>query len=128
MIRFPAFSVVCLVALVTVSPASAQYNNPCAGDIERFCGNIQPGQGRIADCLRENEAQLSPRCRQLHLGEVANALRQTQDACQTDSVKFCGSYLQPPGEGLLNCLKLNASGLSPACREKLYETLNLMQY
>jgi hypothetical protein len=126
--RFPLPVLVCLIAVVTASPALAQDDNPCAGDIERFCGNIQPGMGRIADCLKQNEDQLSPECKQQHLSEVADALRQTQESCADDSVRYCGKYLQPPGEGLLNCLKLNATSLSPACREKLFETLNMMQY
>jgi hypothetical protein len=126
--RFSAYVVVCLVVLVTASPAFAQYDNPCAGDIERFCSNIQPGMGRIADCLEQNKDQLSPDCKAQHLTEVAEALRQTQEACNDDSVRFCGTYLQPPGEGLLNCLKLNATSLSPECRKKLFETLDLMHY
>jgi hypothetical protein len=116
--RFLLPVLVCLIAVVTASPALAQDDKPCAGDIERFCGNIQPGMGRIADCLKQNEDQLSPECKQQHLSEV----------CADDSVRYCGKYLQPPGEGLLNCLKLNATSLSPACREKLFETLNMMQY
>jgi hypothetical protein len=126
--RFVLSMVACLAVLGAASPAPAQDNNPCAADIERFCSNIQPGMGRIADCLKQNEDQLSPECKQQHLSEVADALRQTQEACGDDSVQYCGKYLQPPGEGLLNCLKLNATSLSPQCREKLFETLNLMQY
>jgi hypothetical protein len=126
--RLPVSVVLCLVALATTAPAFAQGNNPCAGDIARFCGNIEPGMGRIADCLRQNEAQLSPGCREQHLAEVAQAIRQTQQACNDDSVRFCGSYLQQPGEGLLNCLKLNAPSLSPECKKKLFDTLNLMPY
>jgi hypothetical protein len=126
--RFPVYVLICLIALLTASPVFAQDDNPCAGDIARFCGNIQPGEGRIADCLKQNEAQLSPGCKAQHLAEVAEALRQTQDACNDDSVRFCGIYLQPPGEGLLKCLKLNATSLSPQCREKLFETLMMMHY
>jgi len=126
--RLLAHSMACLVMLAAASGAFAQYTNPCDGDIARFCGNIEPGKGRIADCLRQNEAQLSPGCKEQHLTELTEVLRQTQQACEVDSVKFCGSELQQRGVRLLNCLKLNEPSLSPDCRTKLFEALELMHY
>jgi len=38
----------------------------CKQDIEKFCREIRPGQGRVASCLKSHEAELSPPCR----GEV----------------------------------------------------------
>lgn len=113
---------------VAVAGAFAQGVNPCDEDIERFCANIPPGKGQIADCLKQNEAQLSPGCRRQHLAEVAETLRQTDQACKEDSARFCGSYLQQPGYPLLNCLKLNAPSLSPECKAKLFDALELMHY
>jgi hypothetical protein len=36
--------------------------NECRGDLEKFCANIQSGQGRLAACLDKNEGNLSGRC------------------------------------------------------------------
>jgi hypothetical protein len=38
--------------------------NECRGDLEKYCANIQPGQGRLAACLKKNDAKLSGRCNQ----------------------------------------------------------------
>lgn len=38
--------------------------NQCRADIESKCANIQPGQGRIAQCLAANKSSLSQTCTQ----------------------------------------------------------------
>ena len=35
----------------------------CAADTEKFCKEIQPGEGRIAKCLNEHIEEISPDCR-----------------------------------------------------------------
>ena len=37
----------------------------CSGDMEKFCKDVQPGQGRILNCLREHSQELSPACSQM---------------------------------------------------------------
>ncbi len=108
----------CALLLVVASGTFAQDNNPCAADIARFCSNIQPGKGRIANCLKQNEAQLSPGCKVMDLAKAGEALKEAQEACEDDIVMFCGG-VQPEGGRLLNCLKLNEPQLSSGCKEKL---------
>jgi hypothetical protein len=38
--------------------------NQCRTDIESKCADIQPGQGRIAQCLADNKGSLSQTCTQ----------------------------------------------------------------
>jgi len=35
----------------------------CMNDIKSLCGSIQPGGGRIRDCMKEHRAQLSITCK-----------------------------------------------------------------
>lgn len=35
----------------------------CDADIEKLCKDIEPGSGRVANCLKNKEAQLSPACK-----------------------------------------------------------------
>jgi hypothetical protein len=41
----------------------------CGADIQTFCSGVQPGEGRIAHCLRPHLRQLSPECK----GQVVEA-------------------------------------------------------
>lgn len=36
--------------------------NECNEDINKYCANVQPGQGRIIDCLKKNK--IKPNCKQ----------------------------------------------------------------
>jgi Cysteine rich repeat len=36
----------------------------CSTELDTLCANVQPGEGRIAQCLRANQSQLSPSCSQ----------------------------------------------------------------
>ncbi len=121
-------SLVCLAVLAAASSSFAQYSNPCEADIARFCSNIQPGRGAIFDCLNQNEAQLSKECKSMHLSQLSEILRQTQEVCKADGTRLCGGEIQQPGERLLVCLKMNASSLSPECKKKFFEALELLRY
>lgn len=35
----------------------------CADDVQKYCKDVKPGQGRIVRCLKEHEKELSPECR-----------------------------------------------------------------
>ncbi len=35
----------------------------CAADIDKSCGTVEPGEGRIAQCLIDNKAKLASTCR-----------------------------------------------------------------
>jgi hypothetical protein len=38
--------------------------NECRDDLQKFCSGIQPGQGRLLDCMDKNDKQVSKRCKQ----------------------------------------------------------------
>jgi hypothetical protein len=37
----------------------------CGGDVRSVCGGVQPGGGRIVQCLARNAASLSPACKEV---------------------------------------------------------------
>jgi hypothetical protein len=37
----------------------------CGGDVRSVCGGVQPGGGRIVQCLAQNAAALSPACKEV---------------------------------------------------------------
>jgi len=34
----------------------------CGDDLEKYCGDVKPGEGRIIDCMKKNEKKLSKQC------------------------------------------------------------------
>lgn len=38
--------------------------NECRGDLEAFCSNVKPGEGRIIECIDKNMDKVSERCKQ----------------------------------------------------------------
>ncbi len=99
------------------SEGARQGNRPCEEEIKRLCPDIKPGDGRIAECVRQHEKELSPQCRKKH--EATEKRKQTrehaQKACHDDVQKFCKDV--DPGEGrMVHCLEEHEKSLSEACR------------
>ena len=38
--------------------------NECDEDLEKFCSNIAPGEGRLLKCLKKNKKKIQARCKQ----------------------------------------------------------------
>jgi hypothetical protein len=62
--------------VLAASPSSAQdaktIARACAGDIERLCAGVPPGEGRIKACIKAHITQLSAPCFDTLLGAVAS--------------------------------------------------------
>ncbi len=39
------------------------FREACRADVTKFCSDVRPGRGRILQCLKQNEAKLSPECK-----------------------------------------------------------------
>jgi len=46
-----------------VEPLQLDPRAACEADIKQYCASVAPGDGRIVKCLRDNEARLSPACK-----------------------------------------------------------------
>ncbi|MBW2407279.1 MAG: hypothetical protein JRF17_07910, partial [Deltaproteobacteria bacterium] len=38
--------------------------NECDADLDKYCGSIAPGKGRLLECLEKHDKQVSGRCKQ----------------------------------------------------------------
>ena len=112
----------CLLSLpLGAGEARAEGRGPCAREIETFCKDVKPGGGRIVNCLKEHESELSEACRErgLEMREKAKEkVREAHQACRGDIEQFCKD-VQPGGGRIVRCLKENEAQLSVACREQM---------
>ncbi len=85
-------------------------------ELERFCKEVRPGEGRIIFCLREHDRELSSICRD-KVQSIIKRMEEAKEACAPDIGRFCADVV-PGGGRLIRCLTPHAGELTPACREK----------
>ena len=95
------------LSLLLVSSAMAQ-SPVCALDIKKACANVEPGNGRIAACLKQHLRDLSEPCK-TRLAEAAAAAK----SCAADVNKECGSV-----EGIrkVACVRDALTNFSDNCK------------
>ena len=107
--------VIALFAPGLAADALAQQRSegPCARDVKQFCGDVKPGQGAIAKCMKAHEAELSPACRESSKARAEKAER-VREECRADVEKFCKG-IAPGGGRIRSCLSARQAELNPAC-------------
>lgn len=97
--------------------AAASGHSACREDSAKFCKDVKPGGGRLAQCLKAHESELAPACRESMAAAKAK-VQGAHEACADDVQKFCTDVM-PGGGRVIQCLKQNEKALSPECRERL---------
>jgi Cysteine rich repeat len=108
-------SVLVAAAVVFALPAAAA-DHPCKADVEKFCAGVQPGQGRVLQCLEQHEADLSAACKQKR-DSFREEMEEIRAACEGDVRKFC-SEVRPGGGRVAQCLRQHSNELSDACKNE----------
>ena len=106
----PAAAQAAPAATPAASPPGVKASSPCKQDVESFCGDVQPGGGRVYRCLAEHEGELSNSCR-ARLADI----RATGGECKEDIAKFCADVPHTKGK-LADCLTQHHDELSEACK------------
>jgi len=100
------------VLLLPPSMASAELAGACLKDAKAMCPGVQPGGGKIRDCLKTHIKDLSDECKDV-LVKAVNV-----KACAADVKQHCGDI--KAGEGRLEaCLKSHIADLTDACKVAL---------
>lgn len=112
---------VLLAMLTCATGAAAQQDpHPCLGDARKFCASVQAGGGRIRDCLREHQADLTPACRAVVANALPGPMAAWAKSCEADVDKLCKDV--PVGKGrVIRCLRSHSDQLSPSCKAALDE-------
>jgi hypothetical protein len=138
--------------LLAAGAATAQAQQPspeqvaairqsCRADYIEHCSSVPTGGAASLNCLRQNEAQLAPACRQAigALGggqgaaataaapaatarpaEHGDAVDLFREECGPDVRRLCHRIL-PGGGRMIGCLIENRYSLSPGCRSAMME-------
>jgi len=97
--------------------AYAEESLVCSDDIEKYCKEIKPGSGRLLNCLKSHEAELSVSCRG-KINELQGIIKDCEQACSGDIAQFCKD-IQPGGGRIIKCLREHDKELSSSCSAKL---------
>jgi len=114
--------------LLLVNPGMAQQSltetvvNGCKAELQKYCSNVTPGEGRVLACLYAHNDKLSGRCEYAlydaaaQLERAAAALAYVANECGPDLRKYCTGV--QAGEGrLLDCLKKKDAEVSNRCKQ-----------
>jgi len=101
------------VLLLLGSTASAQSRaRACVDDIKKFCANVQPGDGRIAGCVKEHLNDLSAPCQNLLAQAAATA-----KACAADLKQQCADVQRRVAK--IACVTSAMTKLSDDCKSAI---------
>jgi hypothetical protein len=117
----------CLVFMVaTVASAGESLVDTvakgCEKELNSYCTNVTPGEGRILACLYAYGDKLSGQCEYalydaaVQLERAVAALSYLANECDADLEKYCSSVT--PGQGrLIDCLEKNSKNISKRCKQ-----------
>jgi len=112
----PAKLGVAAFLLLVPAGAIAQQNvahRACAEDLDKICAGVQPGDGRIMDCVREHFGELSAPCQNALIANVT-----ITRVCKADAEQKCAG-VQPGGGRIQACMKDHFTELSEPCQHAL---------
>jgi len=99
----------------------------CEKELNTFCKDVTPGEGRVLACLYAYSDKLSGQCEYalfdaaVQLERAVAALSYLANECRDDLMTFCSAI--NPGEGrLLECIEKNDAKVSGRCKQALKDT------
>lgn len=114
-----AMAFTCVIASTTAKAETISYADAvttlatdCGADIQKLCKGLNLGNGRIADCLQQNAAKVSPTCKLTLAGVSASISR--REAAQAAYSKICAHDI------VQHCPGVKGDGYQLACLVKTH--------
>ena len=89
----------------------------CAADVNKFCGNVTRGEGRLLVCMHAFDDQLSQGCQMSlyrasrNLEQALNRVERIADACGNEIEAQCGN-----ADRIGQCVMEKAASFSQPCQ------------
>ncbi len=100
----------------------------CEADIENFCSQVTPGNGRLLHCMAAHEDKISGQCgyalyqAATVLEQLAAAMVYVAEQCMTEIKTICSDVVL--GEGMLPaCLAEHDADVSDGCKRAIADTV-----
>lgn len=111
-------------ALAAEEGLAEMVKESCETELQSYCAEVTPGQGRLLSCLFAHNEKLSGQCEyavyeaSVRLERAVAALTYVAKECDDDVDKFCAKV--QAGEGrIVECLKGKSEELTPTCKTAL---------
>jgi hypothetical protein len=82
----------------------------CAADIKAYCTDVEPGEGRLAACIKEHVSDFSLTCKARLVRTIVTAKE-----CASSLKEQCGGR-QRNGSETRTCLRDSVASLSDLCK------------
>ena len=122
------FGIVLSLVLLVAIPAAADQSllqsvaTGCKAELESYCKEVTPGEGRILACLFARGDKLSGRCEYalydaaVQLERAVAALTYVANECADDLDQYCSDVAVGQGR-LIKCLEKNENKVSQRCKQ-----------
>ncbi len=120
---FTSLPVILLACVVTNEQLAAQsiFDN-CTKDLEIYCSQVTPGNGRLSACIYAHEDKISDECDAATenlstlLDWFLETVRYAYDQCADDARKYCAGT-EFGGGRIFSCLAEKSAQLTDGCKE-----------
>jgi hypothetical protein len=107
-----------IASLLLVAPVGAMaqgmaVRQACGPEIQQHCAGVEPGEGRLRDCVKDHFAAFSEKCKQALLSSVA-----VVRACKPDVQRTCPD-IQPGAGHIQACMKDHFAEYSDRCKQAI---------
>ncbi|MCH7570304.1 MAG: hypothetical protein IH919_07040 [Deltaproteobacteria bacterium] len=103
--------------------------NACEKDIENYCNQVTPGDGRLLHCMAAHEDKISGQCVYAFyqaaslLEQLSVAISYIAQECETEIATLCSDVEM--GEGrILACLDENEEDVGESCKTAISDTVS----
>jgi hypothetical protein len=110
--RLAVLSVLLMAPVGAMAQGSA-VRQACGPELQQHCAGIEPGEGRLRACVKENFGAFSEPCKQALLSSVA-----VVRACKADVQRTCPG-VQPGGGRIQACMKDHFAEYSDSCKQAI---------